>query len=288
MVQHFALLTILLFQSTLHALSPLVFPFANDPIDVVIPCVEKDSSTLSLCIRGIRENGANIRRVIVVSKQPFTDEAEWFDESEYPFSYQDIEEALGYQAPEHIKNLLAKEARTGWYYQQLLKLYASLVIPNISSNILILDADAIFLNPVTFLDEHNAGLYNPGEEYHIPYFEHASRLIPAFHKCFPEYSGISHHMIFQRSVIETLMEEVECNHKIPFWQIFCRLVDPNDLIHSGASEYEIYFNYIFACSTQPSIRKLLWRNIQRFSEIQSFKELGYHYVCLHAYNRIED
>lgn len=282
------ILTFLCSTCALCAQESHVFSLFNEPIDVVIPCTEKDLRTLPLCIRGIRENGKNIRRIIVISSQPLTDEAEWFDESNYPFSCQNIAEELTYHSSAYTKELFQKESRVGWYFQQLLKLYASSTIPNISSNVLILDSDTIFLKPVTFLNDQNAGLYNPGEEYHIPYFEHAARMIPGFYKFFPEYSGISHHMIFQRSVIQALLEEVECNHKIPFWQIFCRLVDPKDLPYSGASEYEIYFNYIFTRSTQFSIRKLRWKNITKFSEIEKFKEKGYHYVCLHAYSQLED
>jgi hypothetical protein len=65
-----------------------------------------------------------------------------------------------------------------------------------------LDADTVFLNPVSFLNITNAGMYNPGDEYHLPYFKHATKLIPGFYKYHPQYSGISHHMIFQRPVIE--------------------------------------------------------------------------------------
>jgi len=266
----------------------MVYPFSDQPIDVVIPCVEKDLTTLKLCIRGIRENGANIRRIIVISKKPLTDEAEWFDESDYPFSFQEIAAALAKNNPQVTELLLQKGARTGWYYQQLLKLYAPLVIPGISTNVLILDADVIFLHPVTFLNEKNGGLYNPGQEYHLPYFEHANRLIPGFYKCFPEYSGISHHMIFQRAVIEALFEEVERYHDAPFWQVFCQLVDPQHLSYSGASEYEIYFNYAFARTNQISIRKLKWENIQRLSEIDKYRRQGLDYVCPHAYARIEE
>lgn len=263
----------------------LIFPFSNAPIDVVIPCVEKDLITLNLCIRGIRENGANIRRIIIVSKTPLTDEAEWFNESNYPFSFQDIATALAHRSPFLTKYLLQKGSRAGWYYQQLLKLYAPLVIPDISPNVLILDADVIFLKPVTFLNENNAGMYNPGVEYNIPYFQHAADLIPGFYKHFPEYSGISHHMIFQKPVIEALFEEIERHHHLPFWHIFCRLVDRRHILESGASEYEIYFNYVFACTDQVSIRKLEWKNIHKLSEVQKFKAQGAHYVCLHSFER---
>ena len=51
------------------------YQFIKEPIDVVIPSVEKDLHTLNLCIEGIRQHGANIRRVIVVSKSKFTNKS---------------------------------------------------------------------------------------------------------------------------------------------------------------------------------------------------------------------
>lgn len=262
------------------------FSFSNHPIDVVIPSVEKDLLTLDLCIQGIRENAANIRRIIVVSKRRLTDKAEWFNEANYPFSFQDVALALTKNKPELMELLLQKGERVGWYYQQLLKLYAPLVIPDISPNVLILDSDAIFLNRVSFLNEKNAGMYNPGAEYHPPYFHHAAQLLPGFYKRFLRYSGISHHMLFQKPVIEALFDEVQQYHHQPFWQIFCHLVNAQS-IFSGASEYEIYFNYVFARTNQVSIRFLKWENIHKLSEISKLKKRGLHYVCLHSYARKE-
>lgn len=261
------------------------YSFLDEPIDVVIPCVEKDLSTINLCIAGIRENGTNIRRIIVVSKNEITKQAEWFSEEAFPFSMQDVAAALANGNIETEKKLLQKGSRTGWYYQQLLKLYASQVIPNLSSNILILDSDTIFLNPVNFLNEKHGGLYNPGIEYNPPYFQHGASLIPGFAKRFPEYSGISHHMIFQKSVIEDLFNTVEQIHGKPFWEVFCRSVNPYHLFHSGASEYEIYFNYIFSRTDQVSIRKLKWANINKLSLLPRYKKRGYQYVSVHSYDR---
>jgi hypothetical protein len=88
-------------------------------IDVVIPAHIKDKEILDHCILGIKKNVKNLRRVIVVSKEKYTDKAEWFDEKLYPFSFAEISEILNHQ-------------NVGWNYQQLLKLYSVLIIPNIS------------------------------------------------------------------------------------------------------------------------------------------------------------
>ncbi len=96
----------------LGALEKRMYAFSSEPIDVVIPCCEKDMETLEECIEGIRTNGKNIRRIIVVSDKPLTKNAEWFDEKDYPFSKEqlaleifhgDAEKAAGYlRSPSRI------------------------------------------------------------------------------------------------------------------------------------------------------------------------------------------
>ncbi|MFX0093621.1 MAG: hypothetical protein ACFFBD_17855, partial [Candidatus Hodarchaeota archaeon] len=44
-------------------------------IDVVIPTCEKDLGTLELCIEGCRKNIKALRRIIVISKEKYTDNA---------------------------------------------------------------------------------------------------------------------------------------------------------------------------------------------------------------------
>lgn len=255
----------------LFALSSYIF--AHDPIDVVIPAVEKDLLTLNYAIEGARRNVVNVRRIVVVSKTPLTDRAEWFDESQFPFSKQDVCRSI-FRVDTH--------SRAGWYYQQLLKLYAPLVIPGLSSNVLVHDADVIFLKPVQFLNGKQGGLYNPGIEKTPPYFKHAHRLVPGFAKYSPKFSGIAHHMLFQRPVIEHLFSLVEKSHKVPFWQAFCNCIDPKDF--SGASEYEIYFNFAFQHTDQVQIRPLKWNNVNTL-DFPSFTRAGYDYIACHSWSR---
>lgn len=257
----------------------------DEPIDVVIPATDKDLPTLELCIEGIKTNGKGVRRIIVISDKKLTGSAEWFDEREYLFSKNEVAFQLCHGdeklAEEYIHN---SKNRTGWYYQQLLKLYAPFVIPNISSNVLVLDADTIFLNPTSFLDELNGGLLNVGVEFHKPYFIHMDKLTLGYiTKQYVDYSGITHHMLFQKPVLEDLFNLVEKNHGVEFWKIFCLCVDHGE--ESGASEYEIYFNFVLTQTDQVKIRKLKWVNIRNLRRLDCYKEWGFHYVSCHSWNR---
>lgn len=262
------------------------FTFLHDPIDVVIPCTEKDLSTLSYCITGIKKYGHNVRRVIVVANRRLSERAEWFDEKLFPFSKEDVAFYLCKQDPARTHDYLSHpQPRVGWYYQQLLKFYAPFVIPDISSNVLILDSDTIFLNPVKFLNGDHAGMYHVREDYHEPYFIHAKKLIPNFGKVFEKGGAITHHMLFQRDVLSHLFKTVETHHQTDFWKAFCLCVADEDIYLSGASEYEIYFNYLFSNSKTPRVRSLKTLDVDNLKEMMILKRKGYHAVSCHSYSR---
>lgn len=290
--KHMFLITILCLGLVCHleaqdiAFTKTTYALTNEPIDVVIPCTDKDLLTLNLCIRGIRANGQNIRRIIVVSDKKLTDEAEWFDEKNYPFTKYEIAlEIFGGNHEEAQKFISSPRTRVGWIFAQCLKLYAAFVIPNISSNILCLDSDTVFLNPVTFLNKSGGGMYNPGTEYHMPYFQHMQKLLPGLKRLWTQHSGISHHMIFQKPIIDNLFAMIEAYHHTDTWRAICRCIDRNAVYGSAFSEYEIYFNFAFARTQQVSLRFLKWENTGQLNTINSYNKSGFHYISCHSYMR---
>lgn len=267
------------------ALESRVYQFVREPIDVIICCHEKDLLTLDLCIDGIRKC-SDINRVIVISEKPLTNKAEWFDEKKFPFNKYTIAlEIFGgnhEQAQEYFNN---KKNRLGWIFQQLVCFYAPFIVPGISSNVLKLDADTIFMKPIHFTDDSGAACFNVGTEYHMPYFLHAEKVIPEFKKVFPYYSGISHHMLFQRCVLEDFIDVVRQTHGDEPWKIFCRLLDRDHLWGSCLSEFEMYFNFAFLRSNQFRIRPLKFINTGNFGQLAYLKNQGYDYVSCHSYLR---
>ena len=172
---------------------------------------------------------------------------------------------------DHVKKYVPAH-RAGWYLQQLLKLYASVAIPEMCSYYLVIDADTIFLKPTTFFNSDQVPLYNTGSDFHVPYFHHMSRLYPMLQKQLP-VSGICHHMMFNREILLQLFDKVsqhhsdsQCNSSKPFWQLFLELIDPSSAGASGASEYEIYFNYLLIFhKNNMCIRNLQWSNSNTIS-----------------------
>jgi hypothetical protein len=172
----------------------------------------------------------------------------------------------------------------GWYLQQLLKLYSPFVIPNISPNVLIVDADVVFLNRVKFLNEQNGGLFCfKRKKANVRYLQHAARLLPGYQRIYPEVYSVCHHMLFQRSILKKLFKTVEQYHGTEFWVAFCSCVVPHP--RKGASEYEIYYNFALTNCEQCELRDLNWRDSAHIELRKKYKQQGYHFVGFHTYLR---
>ena len=72
-------------------------------IDVVIPSHWKDIDTLDLCIEGIRNNVKDVRRIVVVSKDKMTDNAEFFPEEDLQYSLEDADVSIHLGLDELVK-----------------------------------------------------------------------------------------------------------------------------------------------------------------------------------------
>lgn len=209
----------------------------NMPIDVVIPCGEKDVGTLDTVIRHAQQHIHDIGTVYVVSPRQFTDSAAWVSDDAFPFRLDDIRGYIG------------DHPRGRWYLQQLIKLYVHRVIPGLSRQFLINDAETIWYQPVRFVDEDGRGLYCVSDEKSAFYYSHMCRLLPSLSGfpmgIHPKMSGIVHHMLFDQEILEDIFREAEEAHRMPFWRAFMAMVYPQQ-VYGGASEYEIYFCFAFA------------------------------------------
>jgi Family of unknown function (DUF6492) len=264
------------------------YSFSHEPIDVVIPCVRKDLYTLEKCIEGIKKNGKSIRRVIVVSPERLSDSAEWFDENQFPFSKKDLAVEIFHGDEERaVAFLQTPGCRIGWVFQQFLKFYAPFVIPGISSNVLILDSDVIFLNPTSFQNEFGGPRFIPANEYYKPYFEHAARLLPWLKRVDRSLSGVSHHMLFQRPVLEDLFSFIQLEHSIEPWKAMCRCIDLADLPQSCMSEYEIYFNFALLRSNQATLHRGRWGQICNLQQALPYQRMGYLFVACPEWLRVK-
>jgi hypothetical protein len=228
--------------------------------DIVIPLGPNERMNIYKQIEYTKKNVVGYRNIYIVTNN--TEKLEFndciiVDENSFPFKLNDI--------ASYFYKHNGKTNRNGWYFQQLLKLYASFVIEGILDTYLVIDADVFFLKPLEFYKDSKY-LFTISNENHKPYFDHMTKLHPSFIKQ-TMYSGIAHHMIFNKVIIKEMFDKVECHHNNrPFWLIFIEAVDEHkkhnrDVIESGASEYELYFNYMLIYHKDIiEIRNLNWAN----------------------------
>lgn len=232
----------------------------NPLFDIVIPVGPNEiNNIINLQIEFTKRNIIGYRNIYIISidKNLNISDCIIIDENIFPFNKETI-------AKYHGNN-----KRNGWYLQQLLKLYAGFVIPDIMDKYLVIDSDTFFLKPTTFISDEKP-LYNYGTENHKPYFQHMVKLDKNLIRQ-KDISGICHHMMFEKKYLIELFELIENNHnnisgittyKKKFYDIFLENVDIKDRLESGASEYEIYFNYMIKYHYNDIIiRPLKWENV---------------------------
>jgi hypothetical protein len=96
----------------------------------------------------------------------------------------------------------------------------------------------------------------------------------------PDLSGICHHMVFDLECLSGLFGLVESYNDQEFWRAFLRHVSPGGVGFSGASEYEIYFNFMLLYRPDlVELRRLEWKNAA------SLNDLDCDYASLHWYLR---
>ena len=210
----------------------------DNQFDIVIVHGPNDDETLPYCVQQIKRNVVNHRNIYIVSWDAEDDvfendifrDCKIVDENVFPFTKKDVHD------------IIQTDSRDGWYLQQLLKLYSSFVLTDMLDDYLVVDSDTLFLKPIEFKSGERY-FFNMGDENHTPYFEHMKRLYPTFEKV-SKFSGISHHMIFNRNLVREMMNMVERECGNIFWKAFLLNVDPEQRPFSGASEYEMYFNFM--------------------------------------------
>lgn len=239
--------------------------FKINIFDIVIPVGPNDKSVIEEQIKYTKKNIIGYRNIYLICYDPSIsiDGCININETIFPFNIDTVAEHHG------------KLDRNGWYLQQLLKLYAGKIIPNILDKYLVIDSDTFFLKPTTFI-KNNKCLYNYGTEYHESYFHHMEKLDKDLTKFDKNKSGICHHMIFETKYIDELISKIEKNHNDLFYNIFLKTV--TDKSGSGASEYEIYFNYMLKYNPDKiQIRKLSWENTDNLETNSNFDYISYHW-----------
>jgi Family of unknown function (DUF6492) len=205
------------------------------PIEVVVPCIERDMVTLPLLVQSIHKFLLHpIQQIHIVGprKSPLQQfckdhNCNFVDENHVlPICLNDIGEYYtgGYD-------------RKGWIFQQLLKLGADSFVQ--TQYYYVLDADTVLISPQTVL-RNDKLILNTSDEFHEPYRLVYEKLLGE--KPLSPVSFVSHQMLFERETLLCLKRKIE-SHTGKFWyQAIIDLVDRNEA--SSFSEYELYGNFL--------------------------------------------
>ncbi|WP_239004522.1 DUF6492 family protein [Paenibacillus tepidiphilus] len=209
---------------------------SGPPIDVLIPAIDKDLATLPHVIDGLRQYVRHpISHIYIVSPASskirsmcarkgciFVDER-----TVLPFTKQDIH----YSSP--------RWNRSGWLYQQLLKLNGDHVCRE--RYFLVIDADTVLIRPHRFRTEGKQIFYC--RNWSQPeYFRTYKRLLGA--PAPAPRSFVTHYMLFDKNKLAELKRTIESKHGLRWHAAILRSI--NKKRQFGFSEFETYANYVYS------------------------------------------
>jgi hypothetical protein len=250
--------------------------------DAVIPFHPKDKETVRMCCDSLK-GVLNVTNIYLISTEnPNIENTSFIDEKSISniVSLETIKtkwEATG----SRFSN------RAGWIYQQLLKLGASEIIPNLSDDFLISDSDIVFLNNPYIQTENGIFPYAKAYtgEYNEPYRKNYERLMKE-----PTESGfsfINHNMVFNRNNIKELKQFIQHKNNKK-WDI--AIIDALDYnCFSDFSEYDLYGNWMFKYKhnkiQKVNINIKDIKVVPNINEINIAKSQNYHILSSQAWNR---
>jgi hypothetical protein len=247
-------------------------------IDFIIPTHLKDLPTLNLTIKSIKRQSCCKNIYLISKNDPYIENTIWISEHQY-YKFVSLEMIQRIAIKKGISNF----NRSGWLYQQFLKLLSSKVINNLSDNFVIVDSDTIFLKDINFNSKYF--YYCKVKEYHTPYLKPISSLLNI--KNTIGFSTICHHAIFFKSTLEQMINEIEIRFNTNIVEAILDTLDFNE--QSCFSEWDLYANYmILNHSNITKERSLKFTDINFIPNALHIKlySLYFDFISSHAYKRI--
>jgi hypothetical protein len=210
------------------------------PAHIISVCAMKDARTWMFTSPEIRrriagdnyhvivpDNEVSLFREISDSAFTIIRETEFFDGLSIDYVRQ--------RMPDYNKE------RSGWYYQQLLKIQALLRLPADGDDVLVIwDADTLPLVDIDFIEPDGKLRYFRGTEHYLPYFETIDRLIRM--KKIVDFSFIAQCFPIRRRWIIELVETIESRSGKPWYDTILDSIDFRE--ECGFSEYETMGTFI--------------------------------------------
>jgi hypothetical protein len=246
-------------------------------IDILIPAIEKDLGTLPYVIDAARKQvkhpigdimivAPRKRRIIELCHRKG---CKFIDENTVlPITKQ------------HINYRSKKWERSGWLFQQLLKLSGDKICK--SDFYLTIDADTVLIRPHIFRKGHKTVFFCRNwsqDEYYKTYFKLLKR------KPASRLSFVTHYMLFEKSKVKQLKHTIEANHQMTWYSAILKKI--NRTKQFAFSEFETYGNFLYArfphgWIQKQALNKSLSINPKRLTQTklnrlsQKYRSLSFH------------
>lgn len=210
---------------------------SNLSFDIIIPCIDKDKTSIWDCIDALRKNlkhpitGINIicphnqNNIEKIAKEKWCNII--YEDTIVPFKKQDIN---------YITNNW--KDRSWWLFQQLIKFYYS--YKSNSKYYYVIDSDTILTSNQIFEDNWKI-IYLFSDENHKPYYKNYERLL--WEEKTAPLSFVAHQMVFNKDYVDKLIKKIEKKHNTDFISALIGTIDKNE--GSWFSEFETYWNYLY-------------------------------------------
>lgn len=211
--------------------------------DIIIPTIYRDYPFLKKVINYIFRNlnPCTIYIITNKAKSRFIPKSILLNSQCKIIDEDNLIEGLDYAKTRDLLTRQAINNRTGWYYQQFLKMGFALSRYAQQEYYLIWDSDTIPLQPIKFFDSENHPLFTMKSEFHNPYFNTLKRLIGIGK--INKSSYIAEHMIINKAIMKELIGNIE-ESQIPgdvWYEKVINSIDKDE--QYGFSEFETYGTY---------------------------------------------
>ena len=255
-------------------------PSSSIKIDVLIPAIPRDFEVLAYTVESIREYVQHPLGIIYVVS-PYSEKVVQFC-SHHNCQFID-EKLLLPVSKDQINYFVNGDDRSGWIYQQLLKLSGDKICTQ--ENFLVFDADTVLIQPTVF-EVDGKIIYYCSDEYHAPYFDLFSKLFRTNLKF--SLSFINHYMLFNKTLLKHLKSTIEYNFNKDWWVPIINNLDITTA--SSFSEYETYGNFVYL-NYSKSMKFSYWSNINlkrnqldKFNELKNKLSKKYRAISFHHYD----
>jgi len=212
------------------------------PIDVIVPVIKKDLHALPLVIAGIRQHIKHpITNIYIVA--PLSNEIQKVVENNNCVFVSELQ--ICNTTKQQIGFFINGNDRSGWIYQQLLKLNFDKV--GTCDNYLVVDADTVFIQDTIF-ETRGKTYFDFSDEYHTPYFKTFEVITKLKHQL--PVSFITHYMLFNKTMLQKLVKHIEQVNNSNVEKAIIAMKDVTKDEQSYFSEYETYAN--FCIQTNPN------------------------------------